>query len=289
VSGASSPKKNDFPVYMAPDGENFRAINAARVLSRENAFTLDKIIAAGYDPTLTAFEILVPALVNVFEKNVKPSDSLFVQLNESVTILKQWDFRSGENSIATTLAVDWGRELNPAIQRTRRDGGNPDYVEKTKDFAATASVGALAVPLLNAIRVLEKRFGTWKMPWGEINRYQRLTDDLVERFDDNQPSLPVGFTSSQWGMLAAYSSQPFPGTSKRYGFGGASFVCAVEFGKKVRAKSVLTGGESGDPSSKHFADQALMYTKGQFKDVLFYKEDVLKHVEKNYHPGEIIP
>ena len=289
VSGASSPKKNDFPVYMAPDGENFRAINAARVLSRENAFTLDKIIAAGYDPTLTAFEILVPALINVFEKNVKPSDSLFVQLNEAVCTLKQWDFRSGEYSIATTLAVDWGRELNPAIQRTRRDGGNPDYVEKTKNFAATASVGELAVPLLNAIRVLEKRFGTWKMPWGEINRYQRLTDDLVERFDDNQPSLPVGFTSSQWGMLAAYSSQPFPGTSKRYGFGGASFICAVEFGKKVRAKSVLTGGESGDPSSKHFSDQALMYTKGQFKDVLFYKEDVLKHVEKKYHPGEITP
>ena len=289
VSGTSSPKKQNFPVYMAPDGENFRGINAVRVLSRENTFTLDKTIAAGYDPTLTAFEILVPALVTAFEKNVRPSDSLFVQLNEAVAILKQWDFRCSENSIATTLAVDWGRELNPAIQRIHIDGGNPDQVEKTKIFAATASVQELAVPLLNAIRALEKRFGKWQIPWGDINRYQRLTDDLDERFDDTQPSLPVAFTSSQWGMLAAYSSRPFPGTNKRYGFGGASFVCAVEFGKKVRAKSVLTGGESGDPTSKHFTDQALMYTRGQFKDVLFYKEDVLKHVEKKYHPGEITP
>lgn len=138
------------------------------------------------------------------------------------------------------------------------------------------------------MRELEKRFGTWKVSWGEINRYQRLTDDIEEQFDDNQPSLPVGLASSQWGMLAAYNSHSFPGTNKRYGISGASFVCAVEFGKKVRAKSVLTGGESGDPVSKHFTDQALMYTKGQFKDVLFYKEDVLEHVEKTYHPGEVV-
>jgi acyl-homoserine-lactone acylase len=289
VSGASSPKKENYPFYMAPDGENFRAINAARVLSRENAFTLDKTIAAGYDPTLTAFEILVPALVRAFEQNMKPTDSLFAQLKDAVTILKQWDFRSNENSIATTLAVDWGRELNPAIQRVRIEGRNPDQVEKTKRFAADASIQELALPLLKAVHELEKRFGKWQIPWGEINRYQRLTNDLNERFDDSQPSLPVGFASAQWGMLAAYSSRAFAGTNKRYGYSGASFICAVEFGKKVKAKSLLTGGESGDPSSKHFTDQALMYTQGQFKDVFFYKEDVLKHVEKTYHPGEMKP
>jgi acyl-homoserine-lactone acylase len=287
VSGTSSPKKEHFPAYMAPDGENFRGVNAVRVLSRENAFTLDKVISAGYDPTLTAFEILVPALVNTFEKSVKPGDSLFAQLHEAVAILKRWDYRSSENSIATTLAVDWGRLLMPAIQKTRIDDRDADQVEKTKAFASGASVQELTVPLLTAVRDLGKKFGKWQIPWGKINRYQRLTNDLEERFDDNQPSLPVGFASAQWGMLAAYSSRAFAGTNKRYGFSGASFVCAVEFGKKVKAKSLLTGGESGDSASKHFNDQALMYTKGQFKDVLFYREDILKHVEKTYRPGEI--
>ena len=285
VSGISSPKKN-YPVYMAPDGENFRAINAARVLSGDHSFTLDKIIAAAYDPRLTAFELLVPALVGSFEKNVKPGDSLYAQLHDAVNVLKEWDFRTGENSIATTLAVDWGRQLAPAIQKTQVDEDEADQVVRTKKFAATATMEGLVLPFRIAVRDLEKKFGRWQIPWGEINRYQRLTDDLDERFDDSRPSLPVGFTSSQWGMLAAFSSRPFPGTNKRYGFGGASFVCAVEFGKKVKAKSVLTGGESGDPFSKHFSDQALMYTKGQFKDVWFYKEDVMKHVEKSYHPGE---
>jgi acyl-homoserine-lactone acylase len=286
VSGSGSPKKEDFPGYMAPDGENFRGVNAARVLSKENAFTLEKTIAAGYDPTLTAFESLVPALVTAFEKDAKSGDSMFVRLNEAVSILKHWDYRSSETSIVTTIAVDWGRFLMPAIQRVQIDGRDADFVAKTKQFAATATLQELAAPLLNAMRELEKRFGKWQLPWGEINRYQRLTDDLEEHFDDSQPSLPIGFTSSQWGMLAAYNSRSFAGTKKRYGFSGASFVCAVEFGKKVKAKSLLTGGESGDPSSKHFTDQALMYTKGQFKDVLFYKEDVLQHVEKKYHPGE---
>ena len=100
------------------------------------------------------------------------------------------------------------------------------------------------------------------------------------------PSIPVGFASSAWGMLPSYSSKTYPGTKKRYGFNGNSFICAVEFGKRIKARSLLAGGESGDPNSKHFFDQGLMYSKGQFKDVLFYKEDVMKFAKKMYHPGE---
>ncbi len=286
VSGSSSPKRRNYPFYMAPDGENFRAINAARLLNSGKGFTLDKTIAAGYDPTLTAFEILVPSLVSSFEKNVKSGDSLYAILHEPIDVLKQWDDRCGENSVATTLVVEWGQQLMRVMRRSRVAGERMDQVEMTKSFAATASTEELVLPLLRAVRELEKNFGKWQIPWGEINRYQRLTGNIEERFDDNQPSLPVGFASSLWGMLAAFNSRTFDGTKKVYGTSGASFICVVEFGKRIKAKSLLTGGESGDPSSKHFADQALMYTKGQFKDVWFYKEDVLKHVERTYHPGE---
>ncbi len=286
VSGASSPKREDYPLYMAPDGENFRGINAARLLSRENDFTLDKIIALGYDRTLSAFEVLVPALVNASERTRSVGDTLLAPLRDVIVELQQWDFRCGENSIATTVAVEWGQRLIPAIARTQAGDRGGDFVEKTKKFAADASWEALAVPLLGAIRGLEKSFGTWKTPWGDVNRYQRLTGDIVEHFDDSKPSLPDGYAYSQWGTLASFYSRAFPNTKKRYGLSGASFISAVEFGKKVKAKSLLTGGESGDPTSKHFSDQALMYTKGQFKEVWFYKEDVLQHVEKRYHPGD---
>jgi acyl-homoserine-lactone acylase len=286
VSGNSSPKQENYPAYMAPDGENFRGINAARVLSAENKFTIDKTIAAGYDRKLSAFEILVPALVSSFEKNISATDSLYSQLTGPIQTLKKWDYYSSENSVATTLANEWAQKLTTSIQRVYIDEGWDDQVTLVKKFATTATKEELLPPLLAVVTELKNKFGKWEIAWGEINRYQRISGDVAQKYRDDQPSFAVGFASASWGMLPSYNSRYYPGTNKRYGVSGNSFVCAVEFGKKIKAKSLLAGGESGDPSSKHFTDQLEMYTKGKFKDVLFYKEDVLKHVERSYYPGE---
>ncbi|MES2773284.1 MAG: penicillin acylase family protein [Bacteroidota bacterium] len=285
VSGTNSPKKSDYPAYMAPDGENFRGINAVRLLEKGSGYSIDKVIADGYDTYLSAFQILVPALLASFEKNVGPKDSVYMGLKEIVDVLKQWDYRSGEASIATTLAVEWAYVLSPAIQKVYINPGEKDQVQQTRQFAATASVAALLQPMLEVKKELIRKFGKWQMPWGEVNRFQRISGDVQDRFDDRQPSLPVGFTSASWGQLPSYNSRNYANTVNRYGVSGNSFVCAVEFGKKIQAKSLLAGGQNSDPASKHFKDQAEMYTRGQFKDVLFYKEDVLKHVERKYHPG----
>ena len=269
---------------MAPDGENFRGINAARLLDKEKAFTLDKVISAGYDSKLEAFAVLIPALVRAFDKSIHHRDSLYAGLRDPINELRKWDFRAGKNSIATTLAVEWGERIRNRIFRI--DGPNADFVEKTKKFAATALTIDLLLALHETVEQLKKSFGTWRVPWGEINRYQRIWGNHVEQFDDSQPSFPMAWTHSMWGCLPAFAGYPSSNTRKRYGRFGNSFVCAVEFGKKIRAKSLLTGGESGHPNSKHFADQAQMYAEAKFKDVLFYREDIDKHAEKTYHPGE---
>ena len=288
VAGSQSPDRKSYPFYMAPDGENFRGINAVRTLSENKSYDIDKVIRAGYDRRLAAFEVLVPALVQAFEKEVSYTDSLFAWLAGPVAVLKQWDFRCGENSIATTLAVEWGQKMIPLIQSTATEDANElkDQVIMTRRFVQKANGKDLLNNLLEVIQSLDKRFGRWQVPWGEINRYQRISPAIENRFDDNQPSFPVAFTSSVWGMLPSYNSEPFPGTRKRYGVHGNSFVCAVEFGPKIRAKSLLAGGESGHEDSPHFFDQGLMYSQGTFKDVLFYKEDVLKQARRSYHPGE---
>jgi acyl-homoserine lactone acylase PvdQ len=295
VAGKYSPKKENYPIYMAPDGENFRGVNAVRVLSKEKLYTIDKVIAAGYDTYLAAFEKLVPALVNAFvhkdssgEKNITTNDTLYTQLAEPVSLLKNWDLRCGENSIATTLAVEWGQRLLPKMVRSNDEDDYQyiDQVTRTEQFAAKASSKDLIEPLVAVVNELKNKFGNWNIPWGTINRFQRISGDIDQKYNDEQPGLPVGFVSSTWGMLPSYASSYYPGTKKRYGVNGNSFICAVEFGKKIKAKSLLAGGESGHEDSKHFTDQAEMYTRGQFKDVLFYKEDVLKHAERSYHPGE---
>lgn len=286
AAGVNSPKKSDFPPYMAPDGENFRGVNAVRVLGSQKGYTIDKVIAAGYDTYLSAFEVLVPALINSFEKNVKPTDSLYAQLKEPIQVLKNWDYYTSENSVATTIAIEWAQKLTPTITRLYIDEGEADQVQNTKYFAATATLEQLTKPLVTVLNDLKSKFGKWQMPWGEVNRFQRLTGDLQSKYDDNQPSYPVKYASALWGMLPSYNSRSYVGTQKRYGVSGNSFICAVEFGPRIKAKSLLAGGNSSDPASKHFADQALMYTQGKFKEVLFYKEDVLKNAERTYRPGE---
>lgn len=286
AAGVMSPKKADFPPYMAPDGENFRGVNAVKVLDKEKSYTIDKVIAAGYDTNLAAFEVLIPSLINVFEKNIKPTDSLYAVLSEPIAELKKWNYHSSETSVATTLAIEWAGKLSTTLQKLYIDEGEDDQVANIKRFAANATPEQVLPPLLNVVNDLKKKFGKWQMPWGEINRYQRISSDIQQKYDDAQPSVPVGFASALWGMLPSYNSRYYPSTQKRYGVSGNSFICAVEFGPKIKAKSLLAGGESGDPSSKHFNDQLEMYTKGKFKDVLFYKEDVLKNAERSYRPGE---
>ncbi len=284
VSGSSSPKKEDFPVYMAPNGENFRGINASQILNSNNQYTIDKVISSGYNTHLAAFDILLPALFKAYQG--KETDPAFQSLIAPMKVLTDWDRNSSESSGATTLAIEWGEKIWPIILRGSGDPDeSPDVVEKTKRFAEKAPGNNLLQALISAVSSLTQKFGTWQKPWGEVNRYQRLNGDLAEKFDDNKPSIPCGFAASTWGSLPSFVSRTYPGTKLRYGYNGNSFICAVEFGKRVQAKSLLAGGESGDISSPHFGDQAQMYTKGKFKDVLFYKEDVLKHIERSYSPG----
>jgi len=260
VAGISSPKKENYPGYMAPDAENYRAINAERLLDAEKDVTIDEMIKhIGYSHYLSAFEILLPPLFTAYD-GLASSDSLKTILQEPIFQLREWDRNSSVSSVATTLAIEW------ASLAGRMTGTG----EKLK-------------ALVETVNDLEKRFGSWKIPWGEVNRYQRVAEE--EQFDDSKPSLPSGLASSAFGSLPSFVARRYPGTKKRYGYNGNSFIACVEFGKKVRAKSIITGGQSFDPSSKHFTDQAQMFLDGDLKDVLFYKEDVLEHVERRYHPG----
>jgi acyl-homoserine lactone acylase PvdQ len=286
VSGNESPKEENYPPYMAPDGETFRGINAVRTLQKGGQYTLDKIIADGYNNQLPFFEELIPATVKQFEKSIQNGETKYSNLSEAIQVLAAWDFTSSENSIALTLANEWGFKIDPLLRKTYIDQGELDQVENSRNFIQHLIAEQVLPQLQEVITELTTQFGTWKMPWGEFNRFQRLSGEIDNRFDDAAPSLPISYTSVLWGALPAFKSAYQKDTKKRYGYSGNSFVCAVEFGPKVKAKSLLAGGNSGNPKSKHFDDQAEMYQKAQFKEVLFYKEDVEKNSVRNYHPGE---
>jgi acyl-homoserine-lactone acylase len=280
AAGPYSPRREDFPRYMDRAGENPRGVHARLVLENRTDFTLDRLIAAAYDPYLTAFARLVPTLVAAWD-STPSSDPLRAQLAEQVAALRGWDHRWSVGSVPTSLAVFWGEEL---WRRTRADASEAGM--SVYDYAATRATGEVKLRALAAASDrLTGDFGTWRTPWGEINRFQRLTGDIVQTFTDAGPSIPVGFTSAQWGSLASFGARRYPGTKRYYGTSGNSFVAVVQFGDSVRARAVSAGGESGHPGSKHFDDQALRYSTGDLREVYFYPSQLQGHTERVYQPG----
>lgn len=282
AAGGDSPRQGDYPAYMSVYGENARGLHAVKVFQNKRDFTLDSLIAASYDSELTAFEALLPPLFAAYDA-LPAGGAQQLALAEKIALLRAWDWRYSLTSTATSLAVFWGQELAELSGKQAREQGVP-----VVDFLATQKVSAeqRLVALATAADKLQRDFGHWQTPWGEINRFQRLTGDIVQPFDDAQPSLPVPYASGNWGALAAYGQSSKSSTKRIYGERGNSFVAAVEFGPRIKAKSLLAGGQSGDPRSPHFRDQAAMNARGEFKDVLFYPEDVARHLERRYRPGE---
>jgi acyl-homoserine-lactone acylase len=281
VSGAASPKASAYPKYMETYPENPRGVHAIRVLKDRKDFTLETLRDAAYDSYLPAFADLIPSLISAYD-NVGMNDPLRGRLGEQILQLRQWDYRWAENSVPTTLAVFWGEEM---WRQVRADAESEDM--SVYDYIARKTSPAIKLQALAAASdTLQSHFGSWKTFWGDVNRFQRRTGDIVQPFSDVAPSVAVPFASARWGSLAAFGSRPYPGTKKWYGTVGNSFVAVVEFGDSVRAKAVTAGGLNGNPASKHFNDQAERYAAGNLRDVYFYRTQLTGHTERSYRPGK---
>ena len=252
-----------------------------RVLSARKDFTIETLRDAAYDSYLPAFAELIPSLVKAYDQ-VPMGSPLRGKLGEQISALRTWDYRWAEQSVPTTLAVFWGDEL---WSQTRRGAESEDM--SVYDYMAKKTSPQQKLRVLSEISdSLVAHFGTWKTFWGDVNRFQRRTGDIVQPFSDVAPSVAVPFTSSRWGSLASFGARPYPDTKKWYGTSGNSFVAVVEFGDSVRAKAVTAGGVNGNPVSKHFKDQAERYAAGDLRDVYFYRSQLAGHTERTYHPGK---
>jgi acyl-homoserine lactone acylase PvdQ len=277
AAGPDSPKPADYPRYMDAGSENARGIHAIRLLKDKKDFTLNSLLEAAYDSYLPAFETSIPPLVRAWES--APADHpLKAKLREPIALLRGWDYRWSVSSVPTSLAVFYASSGGGRGGRGGRGNEAPPSGPEWERLLQNLSA---------AVDRLQADFGNWRTAWGDINRFQRISPAIVHPFDDAQPSIPVGFTSATYGSLASFGAAPRNGTKKWYGTSGNSFVAVVEFGRdSVRARAVSAGGESGDPSSKHFNDQAARYAAGNLRDVYFYRHQLRGHTEREYRPGK---
>jgi acyl-homoserine-lactone acylase len=261
-------------------GENPRGEHAVSLLNASRGWTLEGLQAAAYSTRQPGFERLVLGLVAAWDA-LPNGDPGKARLAEPVAALRGWDHHWSAPSIPNSIANFWGDELWKTVTSPDWDDSSPVYARLDR-----VSNAQKLANLSTAITRMERDFGTWRVAWGEVNRFQRISRAINHPFSDSGPSIPVPFSSGRWGSLASFGAGPKPGTKRWYGTGGNSFVAVVEFGPRVRARAVTAGGESGDPKSPHFNDQAGRYASGALRDVYFHPDQLRGHVERVYRPGE---
>jgi acyl-homoserine-lactone acylase len=268
-----NPKRSQFPPYMVREQDNGRARISRRILHKADKFTYDAWAKAGFDTTVIEAETHIPPTVADWEKLKDTDQARYAKLREPVEMLKGWNHVSAADSVPMTLfafSLEHGQRL---LQRG--------------DILNTPRLRALEMALTD----LEKQYGTWKVAWGEVNRLQRIPGSQINmqgvgEFRDDLPSLPVAGAPGTVGIVFNFYARPQQGQKRRYGVAGHSYIGVVELGPKMQARTVLVFGQSGDPQSPHWFDQAPLYAKQEFKPSCFHEEEVKAASQKPYHPGE---
>jgi acyl-homoserine-lactone acylase len=278
----SSPDSLRYPKYMANDPQNFRSEEAIRLLSSQSKISFDRFQQMVVSTHLPMMQHWVPQILKAYDHS---SDNALREKLKTVTdTLRRWNYAATTDSKAMTLVGGWS---NAALGWVRKNKFSTSTYLRGEKLPYPDSL-ALSF-LVSSVDTLQKIFGTPFVSWGEINRLQRVhTSGSLEKFEDEKISIPVKGAPSSMGALFAFGVSQPRGSKRGYGTFGNTYVATIEFGKKVRAKSIMYFGQSADPTSPHYFDQAPLYSQGKLKDVYFYKRDVLKHAQRTYHPGEEI-
>jgi acyl-homoserine-lactone acylase len=282
AAGAGSLDPKAYPTYMDQWGWNPRTDHALRLLPGTHKFTAEGLRAAAYDTANPGFDRLLPVLLGAYD-GLKRGDPRRARLAGPIKLLRDWDRRWSKDSEALSLAVHWAEIMwDKALGSERPPNDEEVAFQRMTNAPAAAQLAALD----EAMKKMTGLYGSWREPWGRINRFQRNDGAIVQKFDDSRPSIAVGFPEARWGSLASFVTVR-DGTAKRYGVRGNSFVAVVEFTPEgPRAMAVTAGGVNGDPRSAHFADQAQDYADGRLVPVPFSAAEIAANAAETYRAGD---
>lgn len=282
----SGPAIGDYPDYMVEDRhDDKRRAKMSRLLLREaHDLTFDAWQELSFDTTIYWALTELPRFRRELDRLRETNLELAAQVEPYLAHLLDWDCKGTIDSTQATLCIAWYEELYGF-----------GYPAETLKPQYVSNVAEQFKALVAAATKLKSTFGDWKVPYGAVNRLQRhadVSDFYKIPFSDNLPSLPsAGMPGPPGVVFTMYFTPtiylpPFKLMKKHYAVVGTSYLCAVEFGDRIKSKSLLQYGVSGNPKSPHFFDQAELISKRQLKDNYIYWDDVVANAKRIYHPGE---
>ena len=264
-----NPDPSRYPPYMVGEGDTARARMSRRILYNRSHFSFDDWAKAGFDTEVLEAGEQLPKLRQDWLAAKTSNDPLYRKLEPVMREFDLWDRTSRVDSVAMTVFMLWyEKQFGTAV------------IPKSQGQHTSLEL------LSEAVADLEGTFGTWRVPWGNLNRLERTQSGGQEPFSDAKPSLPIAGAPGDVGIVFNFYARPEKGQKLRYGVAGHSFISVIDFGPQIEARSVLVFGDSADPHSPHYFDQAQLYQKVSSNRPGSPSTRLNQHTESIYHPGE---
>ena len=247
----------DFPAYLSPQQMSLRTQRSLGMLTADSVFTFEELEAYKFSTRLELADRLLDDLIPAARRSGDPT------AEEAADLLESWDRQTNPDSRGALLFSSWASEVGSSVFGKPWDIQNPRL---TPDGLADPDSAVAA--LIKVADRMTSEFGSLYKSWGEVHRLRFGDHDYpaIGGPDWMGTFCVLYFSADQDGRLRATY--------------GDSYMSVVEFSDPIRAKVLLSYGNSTQPDSPHRGDQLELFARKEMRPAWRTQAEIEAHLEK---------